>query len=461
MRHAGWLIVVALAACGGGDEAPRSTPLEADGRYLRDADDRIVVMRAVNARVEGVFDVTFDDGRVALEPIPVLTADDCLRMRELGFNALRLPINWSGVEPEQGSYDEAYLGRVDAAVTCAADAGLLVVIDLHQDAYSKHIGEDGAPLWAIVPEPEMLLEGPLDDLDQRRTSAQVRAAFESFFAVGDPHGLQAAFIDMLRVVGARWAEHPAVVGFEIFNEPDIGAAELDPFHVAAATALREVAPRKLVFFEPPAVRNFLDFQPLASAPFPVAGAVYTPHIYTFVFGDQSARLESMTRAELRASVDNAAAEAAAWGTPMFISEFGIGPDMINADSWIGWQAELHDEYLASNAFWLWKEQSQGAWGVFQWTGSDWTERPQVVGWVSRVQPHRVAGEPSEVRYDATTGALSVTSSDTGDRPHEIYVPEAAAASFAVSCNGAAVSAERAPTSGVVSVVCDGLLSVTP
>ena len=76
----------------------------------------------VNARIEGIFDVTFDDGRVPLEPIPVLTAGDCTRMRQLGFNLLRLPINWSAIEPTRGNYDAAYLDAVQAAVDCAADA---------------------------------------------------------------------------------------------------------------------------------------------------------------------------------------------------------------------------------------------------------------------------------------------------------------------------------------------------
>src|SRR5262249_1547283 len=155
------------------------TPLSSDGTHLRDAAGRIAVLRGVNARIEGVFDVTFDDGRTPLEPIPPLDATDCTRMRALGFDLLRLPINWSGIEPTRDSFDEAYLDRVDAAVRCAADAGVYVLIDLHEDAYSKEIGEDGAPLWAIQPPPAMLLQGPLTDLGDRRTSAQVTAAFDT------------------------------------------------------------------------------------------------------------------------------------------------------------------------------------------------------------------------------------------------------------------------------------------
>lgn len=461
--------VAALTLAGGcGDAGPGrtpTTPLDSDGTHLRDDRGRIALLHGVNARVEGVFDVTFDDGRVPVEEVPALTADDCRRMRALGFDHLRLPINWSGVEPRRGQLDEAYLQRVDAAVACAADAGLLVVIDLHQDAYSKEIGEDGAPLWAIVPAPQMLLEGPLTDLGARRTSAQVTQAFDSFFAADDPHGLQADFIAMLEHVARRWAEHPAVIGFELFNEPTVGFALVDAFNAAAAAAVRAAAPHKLVFFEPSAIRNFTDGVPTAVAPFPVDGAVYAPHVYTFVFRPDPTALEELEPADLEPGVAAARAEAQAWGTPLWIGEYGVGPTTPNADLWMGVQHELHDRYLASDAFWLWKEQSQGSWGVFDWnpTTGAWTERPQVVGWISRLRAERIAGRVIENRWDRTTRALrlAVEPGSTGGVPHRVYVPEAAAASFAAACDGAPLAATRDPVTGTVEVVCDGVLTVTP
>ncbi|HUS63149.1 MAG TPA: cellulase family glycosylhydrolase [Kofleriaceae bacterium] len=438
----------------------RGAPLDADGRHLRDAEGRIALLRGVNARVEGVFDVSFDDGRVALEEIPALEAADCERMRALGLGLLRLPINWSGVEPEQGRIDGDYLARVDEAVECAAAAGLLVLIDLHQDAYSKEIGEDGAPLWAIVPAPDELLEGPLDDLDARRQSRQVLDAFDSFFAAGDPHGLQAAFIAMLAEVAATWRDHPAVIGFEIFNEPVAAPAELEAFHGAAAAALREAAPEKLVFFEPPAVRNFLDSQPLASAPFPVAGAVYAPHAYTYVFGDQGAQLEALTKDDLRFGIENARAEADAWGTPLLVGELGIGPSQPNADAWMQWQQELHDEVLASNAFWVWKESSQGSWGVFDLVDGAWVERPQVIDWISRVHAERIAAD--DARLDWRDGALEITPDGPFDAPTSIYVPASSADTFRLECDGDAVpSPSRDGATGLVDVVCAGRLVVRP
>lgn len=462
MRHA-LIPLLLLAACGAHDA--KTTPLWSDGTNLRDAQGRIALLRGINARVAGVFDVTFDDGRAPLEPIPALDDTDCTRMRALGFDLLRLPINWSGIEPAQGTFDDAYLGRVDAAVQCAARAGMYVLIDLHEDAYSKEIGEDGAPLWAIQPPPAMLLGGPLTDLGARRTSAQVTAAFTTFFDPADPAKLQAAYEDMLAHVAARWADDPAVIGFELFNEPAVGESEVDAFDAVAAARVRAAAPDKLVLFEPTATRNLSDFVPLAKAPFPASAAVYAPHVYTYVFDATTTRLENLTPGDLEPSVQGARAEATAWHTPLVITEFGIGPTAPNADLWMGVEAQLHDKYLASDAFWLWKEESQGAWGVFDHDAATdtWTERPQVVAWVSRVHAARIAGDVVANAYDYTTGALrlEVKRGSTHGVPSSIYIPERAAASYALTCNGAALDAARDPATGLVSVACDGVLDVTP
>ncbi len=457
---------IAATACGDDAAPPLQTrPLWSDGAHLRDTEGRVALLRGINARVEGVFDVTFDDGRTALEPIPPLTAADCARMRELGFDLLRLPINWSGIEPVRGQYDEDYLQRVDAAIECAANAGVFVLVDMHQDAYSKEIGEDGAPLWAIQPPPPQLLEGPLTDLGARRLSPEVRAAFDTFFDPGDASGLQAAFAAMFAHVAARWADHPAVIGFELFNEPDTGTEQVDAFNARVGEAVRAAAPNKLVLFEPPALRNFPDFIPTPKAPFPIEGAVYAPHIYTFLFYPDQTRFLNATPEDLEPSMQAARAEATAFGTPLLIGEFGVAPttDAPNV-LWAEVQAQLHDRYFASNAFWVWKEHSQASWGLYdhdETTGA-WTERPHVIAWVSRIHVARIAGTPRAVESSRAGDALRVEiePNSATTAPHVVYIPERFAASARVQCDGAEVAVTRAPSTGLVEVACTGVLDVT-
>lgn len=459
------LLVLGIGCEGPVELEPWDPPAEpwvsSDRTHLRDEAGRVVVFRGVNARVEGLFDVTFDDGRLPLEDIPAFEEADARRMRELGLSLLRLPINWSGVEPEEGAYDEAYLDEVERVVRLCAAHDVHVIVDFHQDAYSKHIGEDGAPLWAIHPPPEMLLGGPLgDSLEERRLSAQVDRAFVGFFVDDDEdttdQRLQAAFAAMARHVAARFADEPYVLGYDLYNEPIAADRYLVRFHDRVAAAIREVDDRHLLLFEPSATRNFTERAPLARAPFADDGGVYAVHLYTFAFTDSRAQLETLERADLEPNVLDARREAARWDVPMLVGEWGIGPNAPNMPRYVQLMHELFDETFASATVWLWKEDSQGRWGFFEAEeDGTWSERPDVVAAHVRVYAERIAGEPIRMRYDAATRRFELAVEGRRDEaPNVLYVPEGYGP-FTLRCDDAVVHGERDPRTGRVEVVCAG------
>ena len=448
---------------------PYTPPTEAwvvsDRAHLRDETGRVRVLRGVNARVEGIFDVEFrdDTGRLPLEEVPALTEDDVIRMRELGLSVLRLPINWSAIEETRGTYDEAYLDRVAAVVELCAAHEIHVLIDFHQDAYSKEIGEDGAPLWAIQPPPEMLLGGPLgDSLEMRRTSGQVARAFETFF--DDSEGsvgldLQQAFIAMAAHVAERFTDEPYVIGYDLYNEPVIDDRSLWRFHARLAPAIRAVDSRHLLFFEPSGLRNLVDRSPFSPEPFADEGGVYAPHLYTLSFLDPRMELDTVTRARLEPNVAQAAREAESWDVPLFVGEWGIRPDSPGSDDYVRFMHELFDERFVSAAVWLWQENSQGSWGFYTWDveAEAWVEREEVVLAHARIYAEAIAGEPTVMRYDASARSFELRYQGRLDlAPHVIHVPESIAA-FDIACDGRAFSPEptRDPETGRVEIVCPG------
>jgi len=453
-----------LAPCT--ETAGSFAPLATRCRQLVDDDGRVVFLRGVNARVEGLFDVSFDDGRETLEPIPAFGPSDANRMRALGFNVLRLPINWSALEPTDATppaYSSAYLDTLARVVDDCRAAGVYVLIDWHQDAYSKEIGEDGAPLWAIEPAPTMLLEGPLDDLEARRISAQVGAAFSTFFGDGVAGDrLRARFAAAAAHVAERFDGDAAVVGYDIYNEPVATDSQVRRVNELVATAIRAVDDAHLIFFEPPVIpRTFTDRAAIPTTPFAFAGSVYAPHIYTLSFLGTDAQRMNFTVRTLAESHANAVREASGWGAALFVGEWGYAPEGIRADVYHATQLDLFDEHGESWAYWLWKEQSQGRWGLHDYDAATdtWTERPTIRRVLSRPRAERVAGWPRSMRYD--TSARRFELRFDGDAaitaPHELYVPEAAdfAAAFAVSCDGAPVDAPRESATGLVSVICAG------
>ena len=453
-----------LPACD--EPAGPFAPLAPRCRQLVDDEGRVVLLRGVNARVEGVFDVTFDDGRTALEPIPTFTVEDARRMRALGLNVLRLPVNWSALEPRDTTpptYEPAFLDALARIVDDCRTAGVYVLIDWHQDAYSKEIGEDGAPLWAISPPPEMLLEGPLLDLEARRTSGQVGAAFATFFGDGaEGTRLRARFAAAAAHVAERFVGDETVVGYEIYNEPVATDSQVRRLNEEVGAAIRAVDAAHPIFFEPPVIpRNFTDAAMIPATPFALPGSVYAPHIYTLSFTATDEQRMRFTRRTLAESHANAEREARAWGSATFIGEWGYGPEAVRAEDYYATQVSLFEEYGESWAVWLWKEQSQGSWGVHDYDADTdtWTERPMIRRMISRPRAERIAGWPRTMRYDESTRRfeLRFDGNPTLTAPTELYIPEPAdfAADFTITCDGADIPASREPATGLVPVTCGG------
>jgi endoglycosylceramidase len=421
-----------------------------DGQLL-DARGRQVLLRGVNARVNGLFDVTFDDGRVALEEIPPFTADDCAFLAgDLGLNLLRLPVNWSGIEPEEGVYDAAYLDRIGQLVDDCAAAGVVTIVDLHQDAYGKDIGEDGAPLWAIVPPPEELLEGPLTsaELARRRLSAPVLAAFRSLYqdaALPSGRTLHRAHAEAAGHLAASLVDHPGAVALELHNEPvSLGdQAALDAFHAASTEAVRAAYPSLPVAFEPDALRNITDAAPV-EAPFPYDNTVYAPHIYTDVFEDGWASEDTDA---VRASVAAAVDEAAAHGAHLFVGEFGHDPRSDRGARYIDTCLDAFDQHRASWAIWLYEEHSQDAWGLWDEGDVPHTRgalREAVADQLARPFPTAIDGTIETIDWDGDAKVLTVRVEGAGGGVHEVSAPARTwPDGVVVTCDGAAVERELA------------------
>ncbi len=435
------------------NQAWQALVLQQKGGILVDSQGRQVLLRGMNARVEGIFDVTFDDGRKELEPIPPFGESDCKVLAEtLGHNLLRLPVNWSAIEPKKGQFNQAYLDRIFALVDVCYKHGVYTLVDLHQDAYSKEIGEDGAPLWAIVPPPEKLLEGPLHDLEKRRTSKQVLAAFESFFA--NKQNLQDDYATMSAHLVKQFEGHPGAIGLEIMNEPVLFGDNkaLDDFHKKVTEKVRDVRPGVAVFFEPNSLRNLVD-QMEVTTPFPFDNGVYSPHIYTEVFqnGWESQNVEA-----IRKSVLAAQAEAEKHKSHLFVGEFGNDPKKERGRKWVEETMKLLDEVKASWALWLYEEWSQGSWGLYDppKDGKRGSLRDYAVKLVARPFPSRIAGRIETLQWDGNAKTLTVKIKDATKLQHEFSVPSVVFGNgVKVTCDGNEVETTTQP--GRVWFTCEG------
>jgi len=150
---------------------------------------------------------------------------DFAKMHAWGMNCIRLGIIWDGIEPEPGKYDDAYLDGVAKRVAWAAQHGLYVFLDMHQDLFSG-LYADGAPAWATLHEDRPHNQGGVWS-DAYLISPAVQVAFDNFWAnapAPDGVGIQDHYAAAWRHVAKRFAEDPTVIGYDIMNEPFEGTS---------------------------------------------------------------------------------------------------------------------------------------------------------------------------------------------------------------------------------------------
>ena len=180
----------------------------------------------------------------------------------------------------------------------------------------------------------------------------------------DADQLQEEYAKAAQALAARFLGDTQVLGYEVMNEP-IGVDDtIAVFNAAIAAALRAADPGHLVLFEPSATRNFTNGAPISSQPFAVPGGVYSVHVYTGVFGSSTIIADGTYPPLLASSISGARDEADGWKTPLVTTEVGIGSDNPPAGEWLGHFLADADAQLAPWTLWLWKEESQGEWGLY-------------------------------------------------------------------------------------------------
>jgi hypothetical protein len=139
-------------------------PLYPDkGEWFRERGfGRVVMIRAINLSGESkrpagclsqtdCLNLDTEDVTFIGRPFPLSTAEEVhaakvhlARIRSWGFNALRFIVSWEAIEGRgPRMYDHEYLNYVRSVVKLCGTFGLGVIIDFHQDVWSRFTGGDG------------------------------------------------------------------------------------------------------------------------------------------------------------------------------------------------------------------------------------------------------------------------------------------------------------------------------
>jgi len=402
---------------------------------------------------------------------PPLCQSDLVQMAALGFNSLRLPLSWSLLEPERGHFNQAYIDRAAQVVDWARALGIYVIIDMHQNAYSRYVGaakgvdlsaNSGAPAWATITDG---LPSGLWINNQREANGAVFEAFSNFWY--NRGGIQDEYIATVSRLAKRFKDDSTVAGYSLFNEPQPGwnlppgfeDLLLFPFYrrvIDAVTGandglrcptgifmpaicgyadagVRDV--RHLFFLEPGLLRQITDFPthlglPVSSYPNLVLDIHAYTHGYTLeallFHGDPSKATYPWGGYDQTYSLGER--EAKVLGAALFVSEFGNDPkydSLLLAN-----QVAQQERHNVGFAFWTWKENGANSWGMFdamrgdilplQSSGCLRATRERLL---ARVYPRASSDPHLSYRYDSTAGGFTLKGrANAGDPPTVVSIP---------------------------------------
>ena len=371
-------------------------PIGHQGRWLTDRLGRVVMLHGVNLVAKG----TQSPAQRGFD------ADDVAWLAENDFDVVRLGLVAADVMPTPGVIDTAYLDSFQSTVDQLTAAGILVLVDLHQDGWGPTLGDDGFPGWMTITNgaPDTHTTFPTYYL----TNPAIQAAFDSFWTDATGPGgvpLQDRVATMFGALADRFATNPGVLGYDLINEPWPGSTysdcvalaggcptldhdRLDPYYARMDTAIRAAGDHHLTFAEPWVLFNFGQSQTNVGLPGGDADSGMAFHSYTV---DVSREPDVLSNAE---------AWSGGTGGALLESEFGATQDQSAIDR----QVDENDGELVP---WIW-------WSYDGELVPDLTVAPggtnlsqPVADALIRPHPVLVAGTPTSLDYDESTRTMTV------------------------------------------------------
>ncbi|HWU68205.1 MAG TPA: cellulase family glycosylhydrolase [Stenotrophobium sp.] len=425
IRNTLLVFALLLSACGSsvslnGDAAKSAAtlPLNHAGRWVTDAQGRVVILHGIN--------MVYKRPPYAPDAIG-FGEDDAAFLAAEGYNSVRLGLIYKAVEPQPGVYDDGYIARIKATADTLARHGIVSLLDFHQDLYNEKFSGEGFPDWAV--EDDGLPNQPQTQftLDYFLIPGLNRA-FDHFWnndPAGDGIGLQDHYAAAWRHVAEQFKGDTAVLGYDLFNEPWPGTqyatcvvplagcpifdASLARFTERTVSAIRQVDPVGLVWYEPNVIFNNgvqTDIGDIGDA-----HAGFSFHDYCLQEPFTGSNTACDTFDDL--VFNNSESHIAGTGDAVLMTEFGASDDLSNIEAMvdradrhmIGW---LEWHYCGCN------DPTTTGEGDTQAIVLDPAKPPvgdnlkaAKLAVLSRPYPQAIAGVPKSYGFDAGSGIFSL------------------------------------------------------
>jgi endoglycosylceramidase len=323
-------VLAVAAVLGGGARFPavaaarqRAAPLGHVGRWITDAQGRVVILHGLNMVSKRAPYTPAADG---------FGAAAAATLADNGFDVVRLGIIYAAVEPRPGKFDLRYLRSIASTVALLARRGVYSLLDFHQDQMAEEFGGEGFPTWSVETDglPVKKYPFPSGYLD----SKALNRAFANFWADKPGPGgvgLQERYAAAWQRVARQFATGPLarwVLGYDLFNEPwpadGTTDATLASFYAKVVAGIRSVDRRHLIWYEP---NVLFDFGTPTKVP-PLADGGLGMSFHDYCLGNPKTNPAGCAATE-RKVVANALAHSRSTRVALMMTEFGATDNYVD------------------------------------------------------------------------------------------------------------------------------------
>jgi endoglycosylceramidase len=418
---------------------------------IYDQQGRFVILRGVNYNALG----DYWQGNPSVPTNKQYDEEDLKLMASYGVNCIRLLFSWSKLEPIRGQYNQEYINQLKTVIETAAKYNIYVILDMHQDAFSKFIfstadencqnplnGWDGAPDWAVITDNQPTCMSTTGGVGGRESSRAVVHAWQNFW--NNKNGIQDACVLAWKALVKETAQYANVVGYDLLNEPSLGfepinieSDKLSKFYRKTINAIRvaeqEVnAFKHIMFFEMSVSWNGQGIPFIPAPEFTEDdNIVFAPHHY---FESISYLLTIEQGLELLYGLSDA------YKTATFISEFGFfGNPAADVEKYKRF-AQKEDAYFSSSTWWQWA-QAPGDPHAISWDGTQYENTSMhmieldknanftgnknefYLKVLSRSRPNAIHGKPSKLASNPDDGTLELQANATTQGVTTLWIPD--------------------------------------
>jgi len=226
-----------------------SYKLDKTKNFFLDSENRYTLFHGVNVVVKLP---PYIPNTEEFDPYMSFTDYDIEILKRLGINLVRLGIIWESIEKKEGEYDMEHLEKMSEIVYKLEKNGIAVLIDAHQDMFSRLFCGEGAPkfyteklyyetkceqnilsqlfklLGACIPLSTNNWNYDKDGLPlisdcvkssfiDYHKSPELQSVMNSFY--NNQNGVLDAFINFWKVLANKFKGRKNVLGYDFWNEP--------------------------------------------------------------------------------------------------------------------------------------------------------------------------------------------------------------------------------------------------